>query len=95
MGTCDGTWNILCGADGAIWGAVILAPSFISEFNAILISTVRFGFYGLISLIIALPNLGSAVANLAQLPLAGMQATLSLPLYLSLFNGLGWAAMGG
>ncbi|MBK4993289.1 MFS transporter [Pseudomonas sp. S37] len=39
--------------------------------------------------------LGSAVANLAQLPPAGMQAALSLPLYMRLFNGLGWAALGG
>ncbi|MFJ4346551.1 peptide MFS transporter [Pseudomonas sp. NPDC089401] len=39
--------------------------------------------------------LGSAVANLAQLPPAGMQASLSLPLYVGLFNGLGWAALAG
>ncbi|NIF27607.1 MFS transporter [Pantoea sp. Tr-811] len=38
--------------------------------------------------------LGSAVANLAQMPPAGMQATLSLPLYMRLFSGLGWAAVG-
>lgn len=39
--------------------------------------------------------LGSAVANLAQLPPAGMEASLSLPLYMRLFNGLGWAAIAG
>lgn len=38
--------------------------------------------------------LGSAVANLAQTPPAGMEATESLSLYMRLFNGLGWAAAG-
>lgn len=38
--------------------------------------------------------LGSAVANLAQLPPAGMEPTQSLPLYMRLFSGLGWAAIG-
>lgn len=37
---------------------------------------------------------GSAVANIAQLPPTGTAASQSLPLYMGLFNGLGWAALG-
>jgi drug/metabolite transporter (DMT)-like permease len=40
---------------GAIWGGVILGPSLLPEFNAVLISSVRFALYGLISLAVALP----------------------------------------
>ena len=40
---------------GAIWGGVIIAPSLLPEFNAVLISSVRFALYGLISLLVALP----------------------------------------
>jgi drug/metabolite transporter (DMT)-like permease len=40
---------------GAIWGGVILGPSLLPEFNAVLISSVRFALYGIISLAVALP----------------------------------------
>jgi len=40
---------------GAIWGGVILSPSLLPEFNAVLISSIRFAMYGLISLAVALP----------------------------------------
>jgi drug/metabolite transporter (DMT)-like permease len=40
---------------GAIWGGVIIGPSLLPEFNAVLISSVRFAMYGLLSLVIALP----------------------------------------
>lgn len=41
---------------GTIWGAVILAPSALPEFSAVLISSMRFALYGLISLAAALPS---------------------------------------
>lgn len=40
---------------GALWGGVIIAPSLLPEFNAVLISSVRFAMYGLVSLLIGLP----------------------------------------
>lgn len=39
---------------GALWGGVIIAPSLLPEFNAVLISSVRFAMYGLVSLLIGL-----------------------------------------
>ena len=67
------------GMAGAIWGAVILAPSLLPEFSPLLISCVRFALYGALSLLIALPfarrlfsRLGSGdLGLLVRLSLAG------------------------
>jgi len=51
---------------GAIWGGVIIGPSLLPEFNAVLISSVRFSLYGLISLLLALPIASSLLARLTR-----------------------------
>lgn len=51
---------------GAIWGGVIIAPSLLPEFNAVLISSVRFALYGLISLVVALPIAASLLRRLKR-----------------------------
>ena len=48
----------------ALWGGTIVAPWFIPEFNPILISSVRFVLYGLISLLVALPTLKQLIKKL-------------------------------
>ncbi|WP_223455538.1 MULTISPECIES: DMT family transporter [unclassified Pseudomonas] len=51
---------------GAIWGGVIIAPSLLPEFNAVLISSVRFAMYGLISLLVALPIASRLLSQLTR-----------------------------
>ncbi|WP_455923677.1 DMT family transporter [Pseudomonas putida] len=51
---------------GAIWGGVIIAPSLLPEFNAVLISSVRFALYGLFSLLVALPLASRLLARLTR-----------------------------
>lgn len=51
---------------GAIWGGVIIAPSLLPEFNAALISSVRFAMYGLISLLAALPIASRLLTRLTR-----------------------------
>jgi len=51
---------------GAIWGGVIIGPSLLPEFNAVLISSVRFSLYGLISLLLALPIASSLLARFTR-----------------------------
>ena len=62
---------------GAIWGGVILSPSLLPEFNAVLISSVRFALYGLISLAVALPMASRLFAKLNRSDV-GMLVRLSL-----------------
>lgn len=73
---------------GAIWGGVIIAPSLLPEFNAVLISSVRFALYGLFSLLVALPMAGRLLARLKR-------RDLSMLLRLSLTgNVLNFALLG-
>ncbi|EIK96236.1 hypothetical protein PMM47T1_13128 [Pseudomonas sp. M47T1] len=51
---------------GAIWGGVIIGPALLPEFNAVLISSVRFALYGLISLALALPLASRLLARLTR-----------------------------
>lgn len=51
---------------GAIWGGVIIAPSLLPEFNAILISSARFVMYGLLSLAVALPFASRLITRLTR-----------------------------
>ncbi|MDR3414286.1 MAG: EamA family transporter, partial [Formivibrio sp.] len=51
---------------GAIWGGVIIAPSLLPEFNAVLISSVRFALYGLVSLVVALPFASQLISRLTR-----------------------------
>jgi drug/metabolite transporter (DMT)-like permease len=62
---------------GAIWGGVILGPSLLPEFNAVLISSVRFAMYGLISLAVALPMAARLLAKISRADV-GMLLRLSL-----------------
>jgi drug/metabolite transporter (DMT)-like permease len=50
----------------AIWGGVIMGPSLLPEFSSVLISSVRFAMYGLISLLIALPFASRLLARLTR-----------------------------
>lgn len=50
----------------AIWGGVIMGPSLLPEFSSVLISSVRFAMYGLISLLIALPFASRLWARLTR-----------------------------
>ena len=43
------------GMAGATWGLVILIPGLLPEFSPLLLSCARFGLYGLVSLLLALP----------------------------------------
>lgn len=73
---------------GAIWGGVIIAPSLLPEFNAVLISSVRFALYGLFSLLVALPMAARLLARLTR-------RDLSMLLRLSLTgNVLNFALLG-
>ncbi|EJM75875.1 putative permease, DMT superfamily [Pseudomonas sp. GM49] len=51
---------------GAIWGGVIIGPSLLPEFNAVLISSVRFALYGMISLLVALPIASRLLSRLTR-----------------------------
>jgi drug/metabolite transporter (DMT)-like permease len=51
---------------GAIWGGVIIGPSLLPEFNAVLISSVRFALYGMISLLVALPFASRLLSRLTR-----------------------------
>ncbi|UVM07490.1 DMT family transporter [Pseudomonas laurylsulfatiphila] len=51
---------------GAIWGGVIIGPSLLPEFNAVLISSVRFALYGMISLLVALPFASGLLSRLTR-----------------------------
>ncbi|MFF7708904.1 EamA family transporter [Pseudomonas sp. NPDC007930] len=62
---------------GAIWGGVIIGPSLLPEFSAVLISCVRFALYGLVSLLIALPFAAGLLRRLTREDL-GMLLRLSL-----------------
>lgn len=62
---------------GAIWAGVIMAPSLLPEFNAVLISSARFALYGLVSLLIALPFASRLFSRLTRQDL-GMLLRLSL-----------------
>jgi drug/metabolite transporter (DMT)-like permease len=73
---------------GAIWGGVIVGPSLLPEFNAVLISSVRFAIYGLFSLAVALPFAARLIAKLTR-------ADLLMLLRLSLTgNVLNYALLG-
>ncbi|PVZ87498.1 EamA family transporter [Serratia sp. S1B] len=50
----------------ALWGGTIVAPWFIPEFNPILISSMRFVLYGLISFALALPSLKKLIKKLGK-----------------------------
>jgi drug/metabolite transporter (DMT)-like permease len=51
---------------GAIWGGVIIGPSLLPEFNAVLISSVRFALYGMISLLVVLPFASRLLSRLTR-----------------------------
>jgi drug/metabolite transporter (DMT)-like permease len=51
---------------GAIWGGVIIGPSLLPEFNAVLISSLRFAMYGLLSLAAALPFASRLLAKITR-----------------------------
>ncbi|MDP9657289.1 UNVERIFIED_ORG: drug/metabolite transporter (DMT)-like permease [Pseudomonas putida] len=51
---------------GAIWGGVIIGPSLLPEFNAVLISSARFALYGMISLLVALPFASGLLSRLTR-----------------------------
>lgn len=51
---------------GAIWAGVIVGPSLLPEFNAVLISSARFALYGLFSLLVALPFARRLFARLSR-----------------------------
>lgn len=73
---------------GAIWGGVIIGPSLLPEFNAVLISSVRFALYGVFSLLIALPFASRLLKRLTR-------ADLIMLLRLSLTgNVLNYALLG-
>ncbi|MFK3796946.1 MULTISPECIES: DMT family transporter [unclassified Pseudomonas] len=62
---------------GAIWAGVIMAPSLLPEFNAVLISSARFALYGAVSLLIALPFASRLFSRVTRTDL-GMLLRLSL-----------------
>ncbi|MBO9550196.1 DMT family transporter [Pseudomonas sp.] len=43
------------GGAGALWGMVLMVPELLPEFNPMLLSSVRYGMVGLISLLLAVP----------------------------------------
>ncbi|MFK0314346.1 DMT family transporter [Pseudomonas sp. NPDC090233] len=43
------------GGAGALWGLVLMVPALLPEFNPMLLSSVRYGLVGIISLLLAVP----------------------------------------
>lgn len=54
------------GMAGALWGAVIVAPSLIPEVHPVVISCVRFLLYGLFATLLALPTARSLISRLTR-----------------------------
>lgn len=54
------------GIAGALWGAVIVAPSLIPDVHPIVISCVRFLLYGIFASLLALPNARSLLSRLTR-----------------------------
>ena len=54
------------GMAGALWGAVIVAPSLIPEVHPVVISCVRFLLYGLFATLLAVPIARSLISRLTR-----------------------------
>lgn len=54
------------GMAGALWGAVIVAPSLIPDVHPVVISCVRFLLYGLFATLVALPIARSLISRLTR-----------------------------
>lgn len=54
------------GMAGALWGAVIVAPSLIPDVHPVVISCARFLLYGLFATLVALPNARSLISRLTR-----------------------------
>lgn len=54
------------GMAGALWGAVIVAPTMIPDVHPVVISCVRYLLYGLFATLVALPNVRSLISRLTR-----------------------------